>query len=619
MEAKLWRGILVTAAVLFLCFLSTIAGPQNPSSGRAQSPKASSMLSEAESALAHGEPRKAIAILSSHLEVHPKDVPARLALGQAYLIAGQSNQAAVEFQTVLEEAPGNVSALASVGEIYLDEGQLDKAEAMLSRAARASGGAPRIRIAWALVLARLHRYNEAQGALAGLTPPSEPEERVGFYRLKASVASGLGNSSAAAAEIKKALALKPEDAGLIKAAAVAELKSENWRRARSLAEPLFFRTRDAQAGLVLLEAQLGMHEDFHKTLELLRAATFEPAEELAFRQGLAEVLISHSEFSAAIEELRRAAELEPNRGDLAYNLALAQFKVGRLDDSLASAEKCKAFGDTADLEDLLGDIQEARGDNLAAVRSYQAAVKLAPNEERYRLSLAVELVRHKSFDAARVVLKQAEERWPRSWRIELALGMVEYFAGSDQDASRILVHAAELAPEPETALEYLGKIQLDQASAPATAALAQLCGYCDRHPTDGKLEYYCGALLFRRDYGSQDKTHADEILRRLHTAATLLAKDAAPHCQIGRVNRWIERWKEAREESETCVRLDPNAADSHYRLAQIYQHLGEAERSQQEMTLYKAASQRMADENARRDETMKTFLYTIQKGTPDQR
>jgi hypothetical protein len=33
------------------------------------------------------------------------------------------------------------------------------------------------------------------------------------------------------------------------------------------------------------------------------------------------------------------------------------------------------------LEDLLGDIQEARGDNLAAVRSYQAAVALAPNDE----------------------------------------------------------------------------------------------------------------------------------------------------------------------------------------------------------------------------------------------
>jgi tetratricopeptide (TPR) repeat protein len=344
----------------------------------------------------------------------------------------------------------------------------------------------------------------------------------------------------------------------------------------------------------------------------LRATQLQPAEELAFRQRLAEVLISHGEFSASIQELTRAAELDPNRGDLAYNLALAQFRAGRLDDSLASAENCKGLRDTADLEDLLGDIQEARGDNLAAVRSYQAAVTLAPNEEKYRLSLAVEFIRHKSFDAARVVLKQAEELWPKSWRVQLALGMVAYFAGSDEEASRILVQAAELAPEPETALRYLGNIEMDQAAAPEAAAIVQLCGYSDRHPKDGKMQYYCGALLFRRDYVSRDKTHADEILRRLHSASSLLAKDAESHCQIGKVYRWVERWQEARAESEICVRLDPNSADGHYRLAQIYQHLGERELSQQEMTLYKAASQRVADENARRDETMKTFLYTIQ-------
>ena len=72
------------------------------------------------------------------------------------------------------------------------------------------------------------------------------------------------------------------------------------------------------------------------------------------------------------------------------------------------------------------------------------------------------------------------------------------------------------------------------------------------------------------------------------------------------------RWKEARGEAETCVRMDPNSADGHYRLAQIYQHLGEAAQSEQEMKLYKGASQRIANENARRDETLKTFLYTIQ-------
>src|SRR5438552_3420787 len=559
MLGKWWREILVTAALLLFGFTSTIAGEQNQSSGRTRAPQNSNLLAEAQSALAQGDPNKAIEILSGHVQAHPKDIPARLALGQAYVIVGQNDQAEAEFQTVLKDAPGDVKALASVGEIYLHQGELDKAERMLGRAAKARGSAPRIRMQWAVVLARLHRYKEAQSALAGLTPSGEPEQRVGFHRLKASVASGLGNPSIAASEMEKALALQPQDEGLTMATAVAELQSDNWRRAASLAELLYTRTRDPQAGLVLLEAQLGIHWDFHNTLELLNASQLEPAEELAFRQRLAEVLISHGEFSTSIEELTTAMQVAPNRGDLAYNLALAQFRSGRLDDSLASAEKCRARGDTAELEDLLGDIQETRGDNLPAVRSYQEAVALTSNEDKYRLSIVTEFVRHKSFDAARVVLKQAEEFWPKSWRIQLALGMVEYFAGSDEEASRILVHAAELAPEPETALRYLGNIQMDHASAPAPAAIAQLCEYSGRHPKDGKLQYYCGALLFRRDYVSRDKAHADEILRRLHVAANLLAKDAAPHCQIGRVYRWVERWQEAREESETCVRLDPDS------------------------------------------------------------
>ncbi len=606
----------VAAALLLFGSIFPAAGQQNPTSRRTHPPQGSSVLTTAQSALAQGDSEKAIAILLEHLLAHPSDVPARLALGQAYLMAGQNERAKTEFQTVLKDAPNNVGAMVALGEILLREGQFDKAEPMLGRAAKASGGDPRIRMQWAVVLARLHRYKEAQNALAGLAAPTGAEDRIGFHRLKASIASGLGDLSAAASDMEKALTLKPQDAELKMATAAAQLQSGNWRRAANLAEPLYSRTRDPQAGLVLLEAQLGMHRDFQKTLELLGATQLQPAEELVFRQRLAEVLIAHGEFSASIKELARAVELDAKRGDLAYNLALAQFKAGRLDDALESAEKCRALGDTANLEDLLGDIQEARGDNLAAVRSYQAAMSLAPNEEKYRLSLAVEFVRHQSFDAARTVLKQAEELWSKSWRIQLALGMVEYFAGSDEVASRILMHAAELAPEPETALQYLGNIQMDQASAPAPAAIAQLCGYADHHPKDGKLQYYCGALLFRRDYVSGDKTHAEEVLRRLHRAADLLANDASPHCQMGKLYRWVERWQDALRESETCVRMDPDSADGHYRLAQIYQHVGQQERSQQEMTVYQAASKRIADEDARRDETMKTFLYTIQKQTP---
>ena len=602
---------------MLLCLTSTFSATQVQSSGPASRTQSPGPLAEAQSSLAHGDPQEAIRILSNYLQSRPKDAAARLVLGQAYATAGHSDRAEEEFLAVVRIAPDNYAALAALGDIYERAGQLEKAEPMLARAASLSHGAAGIRSEWAVVLVRLHRYKEAQGALAGLSPPADREERIGFHRLKASIASGLGNAAEAASEMEKTLVLKPDDMGLVVATAVAQLQAKNWQRAASLTEAVFPRTQDSEVGLILLEAQLGMHGDFRRTLELLRSRKLTLAEELAFRQHLAEVLIAHSEFSESIEELKKVVELDANRTDLRFNLALAQFKGGRLDEALESADKCKALGDNAELEDLLGDIQEASGDSLAAVRSYQEAVTLDPGEEKYRLSLAVELMRHKSFEAGKVVLTQAAELHPKSWRIQLTLGLLEYFAGSDAEAIRILVHAADLAPEPEVALKYVGDIQMDLVSAPDLAALTQLCGYSDRHPKNGTLQYYCGALLFRRNNLSGDKAHADEMLQRLHAATGLLPKEAAPHCQLGKVYRWLEQWQEALRESETCARMDPDSAEAHYRLAQIYQHLGQRERSQQEMELYAETSKRAADENARRDETMKTFLYTIQKEAPD--
>jgi tetratricopeptide (TPR) repeat protein len=607
---KFFAVLMASVAVAFFVCAGT-AGQQNPT--------APQPLSQAQSALAQRNPQKAIDILKAYLERNPNNISAQLLLGQAYTIAGEDELAKAEFQKVLQNSPSSLTALVALAEIYQQESRLEQAETMLGRAVKASGGDRKLRMQWGVVLARLHKFKAAEGALSGLPPPGATQERVNFYRLRASIAAGLGNSASAAAEMEKALALRPGDDSLLLATAAAQLEAANWARASKLAGPLYFRSHEPQVGVVLLEAQLEMHQDFEGVLRSVRDTHLQPTDEFTLRERLAELLISHGEFSASIEDLRRAFELDPERSDLAYNLALAQFKAGSFEDARKTAEKCRALRDSAELEDLLGDIDESRGDNLAAARAYQAAIELDPKEEKYRLSLAVEFMRHSNFDGARVVLNQAAELWPNSWRTQLALGMVEHFAGSDESAVGILLHAAKLAPEAKTALLYLGQIQMDQASTPDPQAIEQLCAYSDRHTQDGNMQYYCGALLFRRDYGSNDKKHGDEILRRLQTAARLQPTEASPYCQMGRVYRWLERWMETQEALENCVRLDPNSADGHYRLAQIYQRLGKTERSTQEMAMYQAASQRIADENARRDESMKMFILTIQKDTADQK
>ena len=619
------RGILCMPALFASACLLFFSAPalsavQNQSAPQSHSTSSLGTIAEARSALANKNAQAAIQILSNYLQTRPQDSAARTLLGQAYASLGQNDRAEEQFRTVLQSAPDDSIALAALGELYLQVGQLEKAEPLLGHAAKASGGVPEIRIEWAVALARLRKYKEAQSALAGVSPPNDPDQLVQLHRLKGSVALGLGDSRTAASEMEKALTLRPADTALVLATAVAELQSKNAKRATSLAGPVYSQTGNPEVGFIVLQAELESRADFHPTLNSLRATPLPASEQLAFRQRLAAVLISHKEIAEAITDLQEAVSLDASHPDLQYNLALAQFQAGRLEDAAKSAEKCKDLGDDADLEGLIGDIQEARGNNLDAVKSYQAAIGLAPSEEKYRLSLAVELIHHSNLDAARVVLQQAQVLQPNSWRIELALGMVEYLAGTDDDATRYLLHAFELAPQPENALQSLADVQMDRASAPDPAAIAKLCEYSDQHPKDGRIQYYCGAVSFRRDYITGDKSRANEILKRLHTSENLLPQDdASPHCQLGKAYRWLERWPEALTESRICARLDPDSADAHYRLAQIYQHLGQPVESQKERKLFEVASTKVADENAHREATMKTFIYTMQNQAPNQK
>jgi tetratricopeptide (TPR) repeat protein len=593
-----------------------LAADQNQLPQQTARPQPPRAVLQAQAALEQGSSAEAIRILSGFLADHPKDGAARILLGQAFAVSGENDRAEAEYQRVLIDSPNNYTAMAALGDLFIRTGQSERAEPMLAKAARASGGIPEIRMQWAVVLARLHRFKEAQNALAGLPPPKEPSERIIFHRLKAAVAAGLGDDAFAALEMEKAFDLKQDDMGLRLATAVAELQSGKLSRAAALAEPVFSASHDPQAGLVLLQAQLGMHADFHATLQALLSIPLNSAEEPAFRQRLAKVLVSHGEFSEAIEDLKKAAMIDPGRADLAFNLALAQYKAGRIEDALESAEKCKTIGDSAELEDLLGDLQEARGDYLAAVQGYQAAVGLAPTEERYRLSLAVEFIRHRNYDAAKVVLQQADGLWPNSWKIKLALGMAEYIAGGNEEAIQLLVRAVELSPQPEAALRFLGDIELNLASEPDSAAISALCGYSDSHPKNGKMKFYCAAAVFRKDNATGDKSHTGKIIANLRSSAGLLHDDPAPHCQLGRVYRWVEQWELAREEWETCARLDSDLAEAHFRLTEIYHHLGQQELSEKEKRLFQAASKRIADENASREEAIRSFLYTIQKEEP---
>jgi tetratricopeptide (TPR) repeat protein len=435
----------------------------------------------------------------------------------------------------------------------------------------------------AVQLTREHRYAEAEAALKGVNVPADPAQKIAFYRLKAAIASGLGHFATASENMDRAARLAPGNQDLRIA-----------------------------AGIARLQDQVENHVNPAQTLKRLRAETLPPQQAVDIRLRLAEILSRANLFSEAAVDFAAASALAPERGDLLYDLALANFRAGRLNDALASAERTKRVADSGSIESLIGDIQEKRGDPLAAVHSYQAAVTLEPSEERYHLALGLELLRHQTFDAALVVFKHASALFPQSLRVKILLGLAYYFVDRSADAMQVLLEAAKMDPRDETVARYLGEITLQDTSAPDPAAIAQVCSFADEHPQNKTADAFCGGILLEVARDSGDVLRRPEILRRLQHAARIAPREPMARCQLGKAFEWAELWSQARPETEACVRLDPGSPDGHYQLSRVYRRLGLTALANRQTSLQQVAALRQSEESVRRTETVSKFLVLLE-------
>ena len=205
----------------------------------------------------------------------------------------------------------------------------------------------------AVKLAREQRYAEARQALEGTAEPAGTPQRIAFHRLKAAIASGLGDAAAAAAEMRSALALAPGDAGLRTATAAAELQAGRLEDALAHVQG-GGATAAGQALLGDIQEKRGQYVEAVKAYQA--AVALEPGRE-QYRVALALELVQHYTFEPAIAVLEQAAPLFSKSARLRVLLGVAQYAAGRYED--AEAALTDAIELAPELEPVYGYLAQA--------------------------------------------------------------------------------------------------------------------------------------------------------------------------------------------------------------------------------------------------------------------
>jgi Flp pilus assembly protein TadD len=153
-----------------------------------------------------------------------------------------------------------------------------------------------------------------------------------------------------------------------------EGKDEEAKQAMALSSDQ--RKRDSSVSKLRLECaqklDSGSREDAHAVCDQL----YDPdnAENLA---ALGTLYGQHGDAEAALKPLRRAAELEPHSPQMQYNLALAYYQLGRLEEARAPlATALERWPDIFQLNFLYGAVLAKLGEDLPAYQMLRHAHEL---------------------------------------------------------------------------------------------------------------------------------------------------------------------------------------------------------------------------------------------------
>ncbi len=328
---------------------------------------------------------------------------------------------------------------------------------------------------------------------------------------------------------------------------------------------------------------------------------------------LGEFYVRVGKLPDAVPFLKEAQQINPSSYDNGYDLALAYLLTGGPAQARELVHSLLQKKDTAELHNLLGQIEEKDGKFVAASNEFEAAAHQDPSESNL-FDWASELLMHRTLDPAIEVFRQSTERYPDSSRLAIGLGIALYSRGNYDEAVKSLIRAADLSPSDARCYFFLSKAY-DSSPSQADEVIRRFARFSELRPNDARAFYYYAMSLWKGKRAQDPSLDLHQIESLLKKAIGLDPKLAEAHLQLGNLYSDQTQYAEAAPEYVKAVEINPDLADAHYRLGQAYVHTGKKETAQEQFDVYqRLRAQQMADLDKQRAD-IRQFVYSEKEQT----
>lgn len=346
--------------------------------------------------------------------------------------------------------------------------------------------------------------------------------------------------------------------------------------------------------------------------QLDRALALEPHSYDA-NHNLGEIYVKLGRLPEAIPFLKQAQQTNPTSYDNGYDLALAYLLTNHPDPARQLIRTLVKRQDTAELHNLLGQIEEKQGNFVVAANEFETAAHKDPSESNL-FDWASELLLHRTLEPAIEVFRNASESYPSSTRLAIGLGIAYYSRGIYDEAVKSLLRAADLNPSDARCYFFLSKAY-DSSPSQAHDVIQRFRRFSELQPNDARAQYYYALSLWKGKRAQDPAVEFTQIEALLRKAIALDPKLSEAHFQLGNLLSDQSHYGQAIPEYLAALDSSSSIPDTHYRLGQAYVRTGQKDKAQAQFGLYEEQRTRhLADLDKQRGE-IRQFVYSEENRT----